>query len=78
MIVYQETKSRFLDDSFKRDIQDVIVAAHSKAAGKRERITLKPDSYDDGFEPLVFEGSKLDELVILAELVKVLTAPRGG
>lgn len=33
MIIYQASKSKFLDDSFKRDIQDVIFTAHHEKTG---------------------------------------------
>lgn len=35
MIVYQNTKAGFLDDTFKRDIQDVVLAEFSKRTGRR-------------------------------------------
>ena len=34
MIVYQATKARFLEDSFKRDIQDVICTAYRERTGR--------------------------------------------
>jgi uncharacterized protein len=33
MIIYQATKAQFLDDSFKRDIQEVISVSHLKKTG---------------------------------------------
>ena len=40
------------------------------------RITLKPDSTEPGFEPLVFEADEAAELRIVAELVEVLGGGR--
>ncbi len=38
---------------------------------RHTRITLKPDSTDERYEPLVFEGTEDGELRVIAELVKV-------
>ena len=35
MIVYQKKKSDFLDDAFKRDIEDVILAEFTFRTGKK-------------------------------------------
>jgi uncharacterized protein len=35
VIIYQASKNKFLDDSFKRDIQDVILRAHHEKTGHR-------------------------------------------
>lgn len=40
---------------------------------RHKSITLRPDSDDPAFVPIVLEGLEEEELIIIAELVEVLT-----
>jgi hypothetical protein len=46
--------------------------ATADGSWRHTRVTLRPDSTEPGFEPLVFEGLEPGELLVVAELVEVL------
>lgn len=45
---------------------------------RHTRVTLHPDSHNDGFEPIVLEGLTEGDLRIIAELVEVLSTGDGA
>lgn len=67
MIIYQATKTQFLQHAFADDIEDVV--------SRHFRIALRPDSDRPGYEPIVIEVGEEDEsFAVVAELLMVLEA----
>lgn len=46
--------------------------ASEEGGWRHSRITLRPDSTDNNYEPIVFEDADAEELTVIAELVAVL------